>query len=213
MKHSITTCLVLLLWSGPVLAQSTPKSIALTDKSQIEPKDLLKPLQKECPDVSITNDVGKSEYTLEAMKTVAPSNNGSDGFNFTLFDHDGKIVRSTSTALLGNAMKDICRAIKNGVVVEVVDAQNLTQSIDARNNGGIVPALTGRQTHTDTATINVIVKGEHAALDCYEHRTGCTTIGPGKYYGEFDGESLWIDYEMPLTHKPVRNHYKIAGSW
>lgn len=206
-------CLVLLLWVSPVLAQSTAKSIALTDKSQVEPKDLLKPLQKECPDISVTNDAAKSDYTLEAIKKVDPSHNGNDTFNFTLFDHDGQIVRSTSTALLGNAVKDMCRAIKNGVLVEVVDAQNLTQSIDARNKGGIVPALTGRQTHTDTATVNVIVNGEHAALDCYEHRTGCTTIGPGKYYGEFDGESLWIDYEMPLTHKPVRNHYKIAGSW
>lgn len=212
MKPTIA-CLILSFWASTVPAQSTPKSIALTDKSQIEPKDLVKPLQKECPDVSITNDAAKSDYTLEAIKKVDPSHTGNDGFNFTLFDHDGKIVRSTSTALLGNAVKDMCRAIKNGVLVEVVDAQNLTQSIDARNNGGIVPALTGRQTHTDTATINVIVNNEHATLDCYEHRTGCTTIGPGKYYGEFDGESLWIDYEMPLTHKPVRNHYKIAGSW
>jgi hypothetical protein len=208
----VIACLAFLLSGGSMLAEDNPRSIALTDKSQVEPKDLSKSFQKECG-VSVTNDVGKSDYTLEAIKKVDPSNNGNSGFYFTLFDHDGKIVRSTSTALLGNAVKDTCRAIKNGVVVEVVDTENLTQSIDARGNGGIVPALTGRQTHTDTATLNVIVKGEHATLDCYEHRTGCTTIGPGKYYGEFDGESLWIDYEMPLTHKAVRNHYKIAGSW
>jgi hypothetical protein len=212
MKPTIA-CVVLLFSACSALAQSTSKSIALTDKSQVEPQDLLKGLQKECPDISVTNDAAKSDYTLEAIKKVDPSHDGNDSFNFTLLDHDGKIVRSTSTALLGSAVKDICRAIKNGVLVEVVDTLNLTESLDARGNGGIVPALTGRQTHTDATTINVIVNNEHATLDCYEHRTGCTTIGPGKYYGEFDGESLWIDYEMPLTHKPVRNHYKIAGSW
>ncbi len=74
-------------------------------------------------------------------------------------------------------------------------------------------STTGRRTHTDTSKIYVIVNGEHALLDCYEHRTGCTTIGPGKHYGQSDGGSIWINYRTPLTHKPLRNHYAIAGSW
>jgi|HubBroStandDraft_6_1064221.scaffolds.fasta_scaffold00625_17 hypothetical protein len=115
--------------------------------------------------------------------------------------------------------KDVCPTTKTSVLVEVVDAQNLTQSQDTRGDtsggavGTVVNSLTGRRTHTDASTIYVIVNGEHALLDCYERRTGCATIGPGKYTGELDGDSIWVNYEMPITHKPLRNHYKIAGSW
>jgi hypothetical protein len=104
-------------------------------------------------------------------------------------------------------------------MIEVVDTQNLTQSSDVRRDtsGGVVGAIvnsaTGRRTQTDSATISVIVKGEHALLDCYEHSTGCATLGPGKYYGGMRGDGIWVNYRMPLTHEPVRSHYKIAGSW
>ena len=77
----------------------------------------------------------------------------------------------------------------------------------------IVNDSTGRRTHTDTASIYVVVNGEHALLDCYERRTGCATIKAGTYYGERDGDGIWLNYQMPITHKPMRNHYKIAGSW
>lgn len=193
----------------PIVAQDTPKTIALTDKSTVPVKDISKSILKECSTVSITNDVTKSDYTLEATS-----------FSVTLFDRDGKTVRSSNWSdSLGKAVKDICHAIQTAVIVEVVDTQNLTQSHDARGDttGGaaatVVNDMTGRRTHTDTSTIYVIVKGEHALLDCYERRTGCATIGPGKYYGELDRDGIWVNYEMPIIHKQVRNHYKIAGSW
>ncbi len=210
MTRKLFACLVLLV-AIPLVGQSTPKLIALTDNSDVPDKDISKSLRKECPNVSITKDVTKSDYTLEAM--VA-------SFNLTLFDRDGKTVRSgTSMDYLDNAVKDICHAIQTAVIVEVVDTQRLTQSQDARGDtsGGIVGTVvnsqTGRRTHTDASTLNVIVKGEHALLDCYERRTGCATIGPGRYYGEQDGDGIWISYQMPITHKQLRNHYKIAGSW
>jgi hypothetical protein len=219
--------MTLKLFAGLVLlsaistaAQNTPKSIAFTDTSTVPPNEILKPLRKECPNVSITNDVSKSDYTLEAIKRSAPgSPAGTNTFDLTAFDRDGKTFRSTSTTSLGNSVKDICHAIKTSVIVEVVDTQNLTQSSDVRGDtsggavGAVVNGVTGRRTHTDTSTINVIANGEHALLDCYERRTGCATIGPGKYYGELEGDGIWVSYQMPLTHKWVRNHYKIAGSW
>ena len=64
-----------------------------------------------------------------------------------------------------------------------------------------------------TSSTFAIVKGEHAWLDCYERRTGCATLAPGKYYGERDGDGTWVSYRMPLTQAPMRNHYKMAGSW
>jgi hypothetical protein len=192
-------------------AQDTPKSVALTRNSDIPAENISKSLRKECPNVSIVKDAAKSDFTLDA-----------DGVTLILFDHDGKTVRSssgTSIYFLDDAVKDLCHAIKTSVMVEVVDTQNLTQSSDTRGDtsGGVVGAIvnsaTGRRTHTDTASIYVIVNGEHALMDCYERRKGCGTIGPGKYYGERDGDGIWVNYQMPITHKPVRNHYKIAGSW
>ena len=116
-------------------------------------------------------------------------------------------------------VEDACHAIKTFQRVEIVDSQRLTEYSDSRGDatggviGATVNALTGRRTHTDTNSIYVVFNGEHALLDCYEHRTGCTTLGPGKYYGELKGNSLWVNYLMPITHRPVRNHYKLAGSW
>ena len=136
----------------------------------------------------------------------------------TLRDRDG-ITFGASASSLGKAAKEICHAIKTSVIVEVEDSQNLTQSADRRgvisSNPGTTAAntLTGRRTHTDSSSIYVIVNGEHALLDCYERRTGCTTIGLGKYYGELEGDGIWVSYQMPLTHNWVRNHYKIAGGW
>jgi hypothetical protein len=187
----------------PIAAQNAPKSVALTGTSRVPPEEILKQLQKECPNVSIVKDATKSDYTLEAIP----------GYELTLFDHDGITVRYTSNTYLDDAAKDICRAIRTFVLVTVVDTQNLTQSQDTRTSGGIAGAVTGRRTLTDTSTISVIVNGEHALLDCYERRKGCTTIGPGKYYGEQLGDGIWVNYQMPITHKQVRNHYKIAGSW
>jgi hypothetical protein len=80
----------------------------------------------------------------------------------------------------------------------------------------IAIAIRGRKiTHTDAATMKVIINGEHAYLDCYEHHKGCTPIAPGTYSGEMDGKDggVWVTYDMPLTHKSMRQHYIVAGSW
>jgi len=218
MRLKLFACLVLLS-AIPVLAENTLTSVALTDRSDVPAKDILKALKKECPNVSITNDVTKIDYTLEAIKRKGSEGFLDKSFDLTLFDRDERTVLATSNKFLGKSVKDVCHAIKTSVIVEVVDTQNLTQSLDARGDtsGGVVGTIvneaTGRRTHTDASTMYVIVNGEHALLDCYERRTGCTTIGPGKYYGQLDGESIWVNYQMPLTHKPLRNHYVIAGSW
>jgi hypothetical protein len=218
----LIACLALLS-AIPIHAQSTPKSVTLTQKSNVPTKDLLKPMRKECPNVTLTSDPTKSDYTLEATKTRIPFGVGiehTDGFSLILHDPAGVTVHGVSNSSLGNAVKDLCEAIRTSIVIEVVDSNNLTLSVDMRGSSGgggvagaVVNGLTGRRTHTDSMTIYVIVKGEHALLDCYEHRTGCATIAPGKYYGTMKGDGIWIDYEMPLTHEPARNHYKIAGSW
>jgi hypothetical protein len=199
-------------------AQNIAMSVFLTDKSTVPSGDILKSLRKGCPSVSITSDAAKSDYTLEAVKMKVIQDDSPMGpsssidFVLTLQDRDG-IAFGAEASSLGKAARDVCHAIKMHVIVEVEDRQNLTQSADMRSNGTVVGALTGRRTHTDTSSIYVVVKGEHALLDCYERRTGCTTIALGKYYGELEGDGIWVSYQIPLTHRWVRNHYKIAGSW
>ena len=220
MVRSLCAFLVL-LFAIPLLAQSTPKSIFL--KSNIPPEEILKKLRKDCQNVRFTTYKGESDYTLKAVKRTTRQGLGivpESSFDLALLDPDGRTFSGVSdSSSLGGALKVLCHAMKTSIMVEVVDTQTLTQSTDARGDtsGGAVAAVvngtTGRRTHTDTSTIYVVVNGEHALLDCYERRTGCATIGPGKYYGEQDGNGIWISYQMPITHKQARDHYKIAGSW
>jgi len=197
-------------------AQDASKSIALTSNSNVPADSISKVLGKEYPSVTLVKDATKSDYTLEAVKADVRTGlriQVDHEFDLTLFDHDGNTVISVSDESLGHAIKVLGHAVKTFVVVEVVNMQNAIETTDDRKDGRLIDAATGRRTLTDTASINVIFKGEHALLDCYERRTGCATISPGKYYGEQSGDGIWVSYRMPITHKPMRNHYKIAGSW
>lgn len=222
-KMSKAFAFLFLIIAALVPAQDSPKKLlTLTDASTVSADDMSRALSKDCPNVSLTNDPAKSDFKLEASKKTTRPGLGIEHvtqFDLTLFDRDGNMFNAGSDTSLKHLVKELCHAIKTFVAVEVVDTQTLTQSRDVRGDtsgsaaGTVVNNLTGRRTHTDASTIYVVVKGEHALLDCYERRTGCTTIGPGKYYGELDGDGIWISHLIPITHKPMREHYKIAGSW
>jgi hypothetical protein len=215
----------------PSLAQNAKKLIYLSETSSIDVNDIAGPLKKDCPDISLTTDKTSNDYVLEASTRVsAPQDdpNASESGPVTtnelvLFDRDHILIRASSSSNLGNSLKDICHAIKNAILIQIVDSQTLTESLDVRGVSGgsglagavgtIVNDTTGRRTHTDNSLLYVIANGEHAILNCYERRTGCVPVGDGKYYAEFDGESLWVDFRMPLIHTYVRNHYVVAGGW
>jgi hypothetical protein len=115
-----------------------PKSIALTDKSNVSTQDLLKSLEKECPNVSITTAVTKSDYTLEAIKKTTRPGLGIEHVNefyLTLFDRDGNTFSTVSDTSLSHTLKELCHAIKTSVMFEVVDTKTLTQSTDVRGEG------------------------------------------------------------------------------
>jgi hypothetical protein len=214
-------CLVPVL-GALTFAQGTPKSISLTNHSNVPSQEIVKALPKDCSSVSITNGASKGDYDLEAIKKTTHPGLGIEHvneFDLTLFDREGNTFASVADSSLGHTLKTLCHALKTLVPIEVVDARTLTLSSDTRGDtsggviGTVVNGATGRRTHTDESSIYVIVNGEHALLDCYERRTGCSTLGPGKYYGELKGDGIWVSYRMPVTHQPVRNHYKLAGSW
>jgi hypothetical protein len=221
MPSSSFACLVLLS-SALLYAQDTRKSIALTDNSNVSTTEISSALRKGCPTVGIANDRAKSDYTLEAIKKTTRPGLGiehDNEFDFTLFDREGNTFTSVADSSLRHTLESLCHALKTLVPIEVIDTRTLTQSSDTRGDtsggvvGTIVNGTTGRRTHTDESSIYVVVNGEHALLDCYERRTGCSTISSGKYYAEVKGDGIWVSYRMPITHQPVRNHYKLAGSW
>jgi len=203
--------------NAPHPSQSTNKTILLkqTPDSRVSEQDLSKLFSKTCPNYSISSGADKHDYVLV---TSVKTEDGT-GRAIAVYDKDGMMIRWTGSRP-STAVKEICYALDAATVVEVVDMDNFTQTSDLRTApsqpglAGVADAIHGRRnTHTDNASLNIIANGERALLDCYEHHKGCTTIGPGKYYGEIDGNSIWIDYEMPITHEPRRNHYVIAGGW
>jgi len=169
---------------------------------------LSKKFKSDCPKYDITSDQNHFDYSIVT------------GHGLAVYDKSGQIVSWSDASSLSSQIKDICWSLETATVVEVVDADNLTQTSDLRGAppaggiAGVANEIAGRRrTHTDNATLDVIAKGEHAVLDCYEHHKGCTTIAAGKYYAAIYDGSIWISYEMPITHEHKRNHYVIAGSW
>jgi hypothetical protein len=112
MEASVKKCATLVVLTL-VLAQTgagqKSRLIAITDKSDIPSSDVLRGLQKYCPNVSITNDAAHSDYTLEAVKKDRLYHH----CGFTLFDQSGKAIYSTETAQVSNAIKNVCHAINN----------------------------------------------------------------------------------------------------
>lgn len=130
-----------------------------------------------------------------------------------------RIMSASTDEKLSHAIQQACKFVKTLITVQVMDATNLTLSSDARGTGQglqqVTNGLTGRVTHTDATNMYVIVNGEHALLDCFEHRKGCTPLAPGTYYAnlDLDKRSIWINHVLPVTHQPLRDHYVIAGAW
>ena len=227
---------LLLLVAVPSLAQFT-----VSEGSAVPAADVLKILQrtKEC-------NPGKP-VTVEVLKLHSEGPMGGREFSVSFYDANGvaipvqskntgalyspsgvaagapiadQVMVTSTNEYLSHAIKQACKFVKTLIVVQVMDATNLTLSTDARGTGQNLGAqvandLTGRVTHTDATTMYVIVNGERALVDCFEHRKGCTPLAPGTYYGNLDVDkrSIWINHTLPLTHQRLRDHYVIAGAW
>jgi hypothetical protein len=99
---------------------------------------------------------------------------------------------------------------KQAIKVEVV--ATTTQDIKYISPG-LVGAFQGVKTKNLVYSMNTIINNEHTKLECKEGHKGCTSMTPGVYDAEFDGKSLWIMFELPVTHKPVREHWELSGGW
>jgi hypothetical protein len=112
--------LVLILASvvsiSSAFGQSNPqKRIALTSASNVTTGEVARELAKHCPEIKVTVDASKADYTLEAKFIQGTkSGNAYQSAEFTLFSLDGDVLFSTSTMLVKNAVKDVCSFIETG---------------------------------------------------------------------------------------------------
>jgi len=78
-----------------------PIKLLMKPTSTVPPEEVLRHLSSHCPNVGITRDWKRSDYELEAGGI-------SGAYRFVVYAHGGDAVYSTSTARLGNAVKDVC---------------------------------------------------------------------------------------------------------
>jgi hypothetical protein len=101
MNKMALVMLLLAATATTVKAQPKQLKLVLSPASTVPSADIVKNLANKCPNVSLTLDSKKSDYMLEA-------GGWSGNYKFTVFKHGGEAVFSTSTVLLGNAVKDVC---------------------------------------------------------------------------------------------------------
>ncbi|MGH9685177.1 MAG: hypothetical protein ACRD4S_16390 [Candidatus Acidiferrales bacterium] len=99
--------------AGSLHAQRKPLRLVLSPASTIPSADIVKNLVSKCPNVSITLNSKKSDFMLEA-------GGWSGNYKFTVFQKGGRAVFSTSTMMLSNAVKDVCRFVNSAQATEAM---------------------------------------------------------------------------------------------
>lgn len=121
-----------------------------------------------------------------------------------------KILCALAVALV---LYPIANAAKKLDIIKIQIAAPTEDRAFKYRNPGLVGAFEGTKTSDVVFMVNAVINGDHARLKCYENHRGCTALGPGEYNAEVDKDNVWILTEMPVTHKVIRDHWKVAGSW
>jgi hypothetical protein len=101
--------LSLLLFAGAGNAKERlgpPLKIILSPASTVPSADIVKNLMYKCPNVTLTLNSKESDYMLSAR-------GWPEHYRFTLYRKGGTAVFATSTVLLSNAVKDVCKYVNN----------------------------------------------------------------------------------------------------
>jgi hypothetical protein len=102
--------------AGAAFAQPKPVKLYIAPNSIVPRPEIMKHLVDKCPNVSITLEPRKSDFMLEAW-------GWSGNYRFTVFQRGGTAVYGTSTVMLSNAVKDVCKFVNSpagqGMVVSV----------------------------------------------------------------------------------------------
>src|SRR5271154_4165948 len=100
-----------LLSAVPLITQFTPRNITLTKSTNIPAADIEQELEKQCPNVSLSGDATKSDYTLEVRRKTNEKGIQDGGYDLTLLYRDGETVLSNTSPFLSVAVRSVCRAI------------------------------------------------------------------------------------------------------
>src|SRR5437879_9254042 len=98
--------MLLLAVSAGIGAEPKPVKLVLSPASTVPRADIMKHIVDKCPNVSFVLDSRKSDFMLEAW-------GWSGNYKFTVFQKGGQAVYSTSTVLLSNAVKDVCKFVNS----------------------------------------------------------------------------------------------------
>lgn len=100
--------LFMLFWvgAGTAQAQHGPVKLYMSKRSVVPAGEIVRHLQNRCPNVTITTDDKKSDYMLDAM-------GWSGRYTFTLYRRGGDVIFSTTTQMLTNSVKDVCKFINS----------------------------------------------------------------------------------------------------
>lgn len=106
-KVLLSTAVIMMVLSpvaGTAKDGPPPVKVVMSPASNIAKADLVKDFMNRCPNVSLVLDSRQSDFMLEAARWP-------NGYKFTLFKKGGEAVFSTSTVLMGNAVKDVCKFV------------------------------------------------------------------------------------------------------
>lgn len=115
MKRGLTlaaSVLSLLLFAGVAHAKRPsypPVKVVLSPASRVPSADIVKNMQQKCLNVTLTLNSKESDYMLDAR-------GWPQHYRFTLYRKGGTAVFATSTIMLSNAVKDVCRYINSNPV-------------------------------------------------------------------------------------------------
>jgi len=89
-------------------AQSTARhlKLVLDRRSTVDPVQIVKHLGEKCPNVTLTTNREQSDYMLHA-------GGWSGDYRFMVIAKGGHMIYATETAMLSNAVKDVCNFLNS----------------------------------------------------------------------------------------------------
>lgn len=123
-----------------------------------------------------------------------------------------KNLASLAAIILMSAVAALSAFTKSKEQIQVTVVATDSREYKYRGDG-LIGLAVGSRTRNEVFAMNTIINGEHVKLECQENHSGCTAMTPGTYEADFDGKSVWVNSEKPLTHKRVREHWRLAGGW
>lgn len=91
-------------FAGPKPQSKEPVKLFISPASTVSSADIVKNLMYKCPNVTVTLNSKESNYMLEAC-------GWPEHYRFTVFRKGGEAAFATSTVLLSNAVKDVCKYV------------------------------------------------------------------------------------------------------